>query len=401
MSSKHQGQSPRILFLDQSGSLGGAELCLLDIARQYRDRSMVCLFTDGNFRIRLEQEQIPVQVLATEALQVRKESGLLEGLKSLKQLLPMANAVAHLSREFDILYANTQKALVVGAIASLLGRRPLVYHLHDILSPEHFSATNRRLAVTLANQFATRVIATSEAAREAFIAAGGRADRVTVIYNGFDPKRYQLQGTDIQNLKQQLGLEGRFVVGSFSRLSPWKGQHVLIEAIAACPNDVVALLVGDALYGEQDYVTQIKAQVEALNLQERVRFLGFRSDVVPLMHACDVVVHTSTAPEPFGRVIAEAMLCGRPVIAAEAGGVKEVVSPGKTGWLIPPENPQLLTATMLHCRAFPEVARAIAQQGQLQASQRFHIDTIHAQIEELLSHEYSDPLAHQYLPSRS
>ncbi len=401
MSSKYQGQSPRILFLDQSGSLGGAELCLLDIARQYRDRSLVCLFTDGNFRIRLEQEQIPVQVLATEALQVRKESGLLEGLKSLKRLLPMANAVARLSRDFDILYANTQKALVVGAIASLLGRRPLVYHLHDILSPDHFSATNRRLAVTLANQFATRVIAASEATRDAFIAAGGRADVATVVYNGFDPRRYQLQGTDIYRLKQQLGLEGRFVAGSFSRLSPWKGQHVLIEAIAACPDEVVALLVGDALYGEQDYVAQIKAQVEALNLQERVRFLGFRSDIVPLMHACDVVVHTSTAPEPFGRVIAEAMLCSRPVIAVEAGGVREVVSPGQTGWLIPPESPQILTETILHCRAFPEVAGAIAQQGQFQASQRFHIDTTHAQIEELLSHEYPDPLAHQYLSSRS
>ena len=106
-----------------------------------------------------------------------------------------------------------------------------------------------------------------------------------------------------------MGLGDRFVIGHFSRLSPWKGQHILLEALVHCPADVVAILVGDALFGEQDYVQTLKAQVESLGLQNRVHFLGFRSDIVPLMHACDVVAHTSTAPEPFGRVIAEAMLC--------------------------------------------------------------------------------------------
>lgn len=391
---------PKILFLDQSGNLGGAELCLLDIATKYRDRSLVCLFTDGEFRTRLEQQQIPVRVLAANPLHVRKESGLLDGLKSLSQVLPMATAVAHLSRSFDLIYANTQKALVVGAIASLLSQRPLVYHLHDILSPEHFSATNRRIAVTLANRFAFQIIANSHAARTAFIAAGGRAELTSVVYNGFDPNRYQAQASPVAALRQQMGLDGRFVVGSFSRLSPWKGQHVLIEAIAACPEDVVALLVGDALYGEQEYVEQIKSQVATLGLQERVRFLGFRSDVVPLMHSCDLVAHTSTAPEPFGRVIAEAMLCGRPVVAAAAGGTPEVVETGKTGWLISPEDPAGLATAILHCRTDPEAAQAIANKAKSQAIQRFHIDTTYSQLEQLLTYEHPHDLSHQYFPSR-
>ena len=371
-----------ILFLDQSGNLGGAELCLLDIAKPYRDRSLVALLSDGPFRQLLEQHQIPVQVLAARPLSVRKQSSWIKGVGSLAQLMPLVAKVVQLSRDYDLIYANTQKALVVGAIASWVSRRPLVYHLHDILSADHFSRSNRRLAVTLANR-AALVIANSKASQIAFVEAGGRAEITQVVYNGFEPENYQ-DGTAAESLKQQLGLDGHFVVGHFSRLSPWKGQHILLSALSECPEDVIGLFVGDALFGEHEYVQQLQAQVAALGLQSRVRFLGFRSDVVALMSACDLVAHTSTAPEPFGRVIVEAMLCGRPVVAAQAGGATELIDSGSNGWLIPPENPQQLAAVIKACRAQPEQTQAIAHQAQIQASQRFHLHTINQQIAQLL-----------------
>jgi peptidoglycan/LPS O-acetylase OafA/YrhL/glycosyltransferase involved in cell wall biosynthesis len=374
----------KILFLDQSGKLGGAELCLLDIAKFYRDRALVCLFTDGLFRTELEAQQVPVCLLATESLQVRKDSGFVKGLQSLGQLLPLVSQVVRLSRDYDLIYANTQKALVVGALASLMSRRPLVYHLHDILSLDHFSSTNQRLAVTLANRFAKRVIATSHAAQKAFIEAGGRPEITTVLYNGFDPKAYLANYADANQIRQQLGLEGRFVVGHFSRLSPWKGQHVLLEALASSPAKVTALFVGDALYGEQEYVRQLHAQVAELGLQDRVRFLGFRSDVVSLMTACDLIAHTSTTPEPFGRVIVEAMLCGRPAVATEGGGVMEIIEPEVNGWLVPPEDPKSLAAVITHCHDQPAAALAIVRTAQADASQRFHLKKTHQQLDQLL-----------------
>lgn len=373
----------KILFLDQSGELAGAELCLLDIVQPYRDRCLVCLFTDGPFQATLKERGVPVQVLATKPIQVRKESGLVQGLQSLGQLLPLAMTVARLSRNYDLIYANTQKALVVGALASVLSRRPLVYHLHDILSIDHFSLTNRRLAVTLANRCASQVIATSKASRDAFISAGGQAEIVTVVYNGFESNLYKVN-TNATQLRQQLGLSDRFIVGHFSRLSPWKGQHILLEALVHCPKDVSAVFVGDALFGEQGYVQTLKAQVETLGLQDRVRFLGFCSDVVPLMQACDVVAHTSTAPEPFGRVIAEAMLCGRPVIASASGGAVELVESDSTGWLVPPGDVQALAAAIAHCRNYPEQASAIAQAAQVEATDRFDLKQIRQQIDQRL-----------------
>lgn len=374
----------RILFLDQSGNLGGAELCLADIAQHYHQNALVGLFAEGPFRQRLEQQQTPVQVLSQRSLQVRKESGWQQGLSSLGVLLPLIRQVSQLARQYDLIYANTQKALVVGAIASLLSRRPLVYHLHDIVSSDHFSAMNRRIIVTLANRFAVQVIANSEASRAAFEQAGGRSDRVTVIYNGFQPEAYQNAELARQPLRQALEVGDRFVIGHFSRLSPWKGQHVLIEALAHCPADVMVLLVGDALFGEQLYVEQLHQQVTALGLQDRVRFLGFRSDVPQLMAACDLIAHTSIAPEPLGRVIVEAMLCQRPVVAAAAGGALELIDHGQTGWLSPPDDARKLADVISTCYGDPVAAGAIAQQARQRAQQRFNLKGITQQIDQVL-----------------
>ena len=256
--------------------------------------------------------------------------------------------------------------------------------MHDILSLDHFSQTNRRIAVTLANARASLVIANSKASQAAFVEAGGRPEITEVVYNGFEAEFYQRNEDNHHQLKKQLGLDGRFIVGHFSRLSPWKGQHVLIEALGRCPEDVTAVFVGDALFGEQDYVQQLHQRVAELGLEERVRFLGFRSDIVQLMSACDLVAHTSIAPEPFGRVIVEAMLCGRPVVAAEAGGAIELVEPGITGFLVPPGEPILLAEVISSCRNQPEYTAAIARQAQTKASDRFNLKTINQQIAQLL-----------------
>ena len=410
----------KILFLDQSGQLGGAELCLADIAQYFskshdencdesRDESrgqksnetcLVGVFESGNFPDYLRQRKISVSILATQPLQVRKQSGLLTGLKNLNRLIPLIKTVVQLSQTYDLIYANTQKALVVGVIASYFSRTPLVYHLHDIVSPEHFSRLNRQIIITLANQ-AALVIANSEASRSAFLAAGGRAKRVQVVYNGFDLSRYQTAAKSRLKLRAELGLADKFVVGHFSRLSPWKGQHVLIEALQYCSSEVIAIFVGSDLFKESDYVQQLKQQIEALGLGDRVKFLGFRSDIPELMSACDLIAHTSTAAEPFGRVIVEGMLCDRPVVAAAAGGALEIIeysqnehgqehgqenSQGhsQTGWLTPPGDVLKLAAAIQAVYQDPQAAGEIARRGQQRAQQRFGLKETHAQINRLI-----------------
>ncbi len=402
----------KILFLDQSGQLGGAELCLADIAQHFSENfdelCLVGLFEPGDFLNHLKQREVPAVVLTRQPLQVRKQSGLLTGIKSIKRLLPLIKTVVHLSQAYDLIYANTQKALVVGAIASYFSRTPLVYHLHDIVSPEHFSRLNRQIIVALANQ-AVLVIANSKASRSAFLAAGGQAERVHIVYNGFDISQYQTVRQNRLKLRVELGLADKFVIGHFSRLSPWKGQHVLIEALQYCSPEVVAIFVGSDLFKESSYVQQLKQQIEVLKLSDRIQFLGFRSDIPELMSACDLIAHTSTAAEPFGRVIVEGMLCDRPVVAAAAGGALEIIEHGQdepdqgepdqsehsqdehsqdehsqTGWLTPPGDATKLAQAIQTVYQNPQQAQAIARRGHNSAQQRFGLKEIHAQIEQLI-----------------
>jgi glycosyltransferase involved in cell wall biosynthesis len=374
----------KILFLDQSGEPGGAELALIDIASLYQKNCLVGLFADGSFRDLLEQKHLPVKILTSESINVRKDSNLLQALTSLWQLIPLIITVAWLSLDYELIYANTPKALVIAAIASFLSRRPLVYHLHDILSQEHFSWINRRLAVLLVNRFVSVAIANSKATQQAFVAEGGVLKITEVIYNGFQPELYANPQTNRDLIRQQLEIEGQFVVGHFSRLGLWKGQHILIEALSHCPKNVTVILVGGAFFGVEEYVQQLHQQVIQLGLEKRVKFLGFRTDIPQLMAACDLIAHTSIAPEPFGRVIVEAMLSEKPVVAADAGGAVELVEHGQTGWLTPPGDVLKLAEIINLCRDQPEKAIAIAKAAKRDAIQRFDLSIINQQITQLL-----------------
>ena len=378
----------KILFLDQSGKLGGAELSLADVALPYRDRCLIGLFADGDFRKLLERKKIPVQILTNNSINVKKNSNLLKSLASITTIIPLVIKVARLAKKYDLIYANTQKALVVGGLASLISGRPLAYHLRDMLCSEHFSPINRFVAVTLANRFAALVIANSQATRSAFIEAGGKQEITQVVYNGFDATKYCDRSRERDTIRAKLGLQDKYIVGHFSRLAPWKGQHILIEALQYCPENVNAILVGDALFGEEEYVRQLRSQVKELKLEDRVHFLGFCLDVVPYMLASDLITHTSTAPEPFGRVIVEAMLCSRAVIGAKAGGVLELIEPEQTGMLVEPGNPQELADAIATCYHKPDFTKQMVEQARSYARSTFDLSQTNREIDSLLQFIY-------------
>lgn len=375
----------KVLFVDQSGKLGGAQLSLVDVASALGPDSSVVLFEDGPCRSRLEDAGIKVQVLKNRTIESRKDGGLWQGLKAVIQALPLIREIAQNAKKYDIIYANTQRAFIFGALAGLIANRPVVYHLRDILSTDHFSIVNIKVAVFIANHWSRLVIANSHATAQSFIQSGGKKALVKVIYNGFDPEVYQSSPIDRDRLRRELNLEDKFVIGQFSRLSPWKGQHILLEALAQCPDSVVGVFVGAALFGEDEYVHQIKQQVSDLGLTDRVHFLGFRSDIPHLMGACDVIAHTSTAPEPFGRVIIEGMLCGRPVIAADAGGAKELVTNHVTGWTVEPGNSKHMATAMIECFEHSDLRESIAHNAYTHACKNFHVDCLKKNILETVS----------------
>ena len=163
------------------------------------------------------------------------------------------------------------------------------------------------------------------------------------------------------------------LVAVIGRIAPWKGQHVAIAALQSLP-DVHLLLVGDALFGETDYVRTIREMAEQPEVRGRVHFTGFQLDLAPLMQLVDVIVHCSVVPEPFGRVIVEAMLSRRPVIASNAGGAAEIVKHEQTGLLTPPGDSDALSSAMTRMLGDRMLAQSCAEAGFTDASKRFRIE---------------------------
>ena len=374
---------PRVLFLDHVGSLGGAELSLLDVAAHFRATSRVVLFEDGPFREALEAKGVAVDIVPLPAMvrSVTRGGGGLRDLLAAPYVLAHAVRVARMARAFDVIYANSQKAAVVGAAAGVLARRPLVWHLRDLMTASHFSRSKRRIAAGV-GRLAARVIANSEATREAFVEIGGRRGRAFTVYNGIAPRPFEADRCrTARALRQTWGVGDAPLVGAFSRLTPWKGQDVLIEALPRLPG-VHALIVGGALFHDDEaFARGLSRQAARLGVSERVHFLGFRRDVPDVLAAVDVVVHTSREPEPFGRVIVEGMLAGRPVVATEGGGASEILTDGRTGRLVSPSAPAALAEAVGGLLDSPAEAEALAEAGRREARERFSLHAMTAAVE--------------------
>lgn len=322
---------------------------------------------------------------------VKRESRI-PGPGAVTAVLGTARAAASLARDYDLMYANSQKAFVVGCVASMFARKPVLWHLHDILDRDVFSRINIGVDVFLANHVATRVIANSEATANALRANGGARARVDVIYNGLDRAVSDaVTSGEAAALRASLGLGSTPVLGLFGRIAPWKGQHVAIRALKLLGDEspVHSVVVGDALFGEESYAAEVRALATELGLDARVHWLGFRNDVPALMRAVDVLVHTSTAPEPFGRVIAEGMLAERPVIATAGGGASEIVRAGVTAWQVQPNDPAALAAAIREVLANPSRAREIAAAGRADALVRFTLDVTLPQTERAIAQAVS------------
>jgi glycosyltransferase involved in cell wall biosynthesis len=203
-----------------------------------------------------------------------------------------------------------------------------------------------------------RVIAISDFIAEHLRARHG-ADpaRLRVIPRGVDERRFDpaaVSPARVAALREAWNVpEGRPVVVLPGRLTRWKGQLVLLDAMASLPGDAIALLVG-----EGGLRRVLEARIGELGLGERVRLCGHAEDVPAALLLADVAVHASTDPEAFGRTVIEAQAMARPVIASDLGAPRETVEEGMTGWRVKPGDPAALAEAIARALALPAAERA-------------------------------------------
>ncbi|HEY4253997.1 MAG TPA: glycosyltransferase family 4 protein [Roseomonas sp.] len=190
---------------------------------------------------------------------------------------------------------------------------------------------------------------------------GTPAARIRIIPRGVDPRRFDpalVTPARIAALRAAWGLpDGRPVILLPGRVTRWKGQGVLVEAMGRLPGDALAVLVGGQ-GSKQDFVAELQARAAALGLGDRLRLAGHADDMAAALLLADVVVHASTDAEAFGRTVIEAQAMARPVIASDLGGPRETVAEGVTGWRVPPGDAAALAAALARVLAMPAEARA-------------------------------------------
>jgi glycosyltransferase involved in cell wall biosynthesis len=207
-----------------------------------------------------------------------------------------------------------------------------------------------------------RVIAISHFIADLIRTRHGVAEaRLRVIPRGVDPRRFDpalVSAERIEKLRTAWGLpEGRPIIMLPARVTRWKGQMVLVEAMARLPGDSLALLVGDA-EERPAFKAELLARIESLGLQDRVRLVGHATDMPAALMLADVVVHASTDAEAFGRTVIEAQAMARPVIASDLGAPRETVAEGITGWRIPPGDAAALADAIGKALALPPAESA-------------------------------------------
>jgi glycosyltransferase involved in cell wall biosynthesis len=174
--------------------------------------------------------------------------------------------------------------------------------------------------------------------------------RVRVIPRGVDPAVFDPAGVAASRTAKLAASwrlpEGMRPVVLPGRLTSWKGHAVLLDAIARLNrHDVVCVFVGSD-QGRHQYARDLERQATRLGIADRLRLVGQCDDMPAALALSDVVVHASTRPEAFGRVVIEAQAMGRPVIASDLGGPVETVRHGETGWRVRPNDPIALAAAI-------------------------------------------------------
>ena len=319
-------------------------------------------------------------------------SSLVRGISPINDLKAFFSLFSLIKREkFDIIHTNTSKAGMLGRVAakwaSREGYRPSIVHTpHGHVFYGYYGTVLSKLFLALegwAANFTDRIITLTQKGIDEHLQFGVGKDRskFTAIPDGVDLNRFTNLKIDPTRKKKELGLppEGVKLIGSAGRLEPVKGYKYFVEAsfrVKKSIPDCLFLLIGDgSLYNK------LQHQIESSGLQQNFRILGWRNDINEIISILDIFV-LSSLNEGMGRVLVEAMVMGKPVVATKVGGIPSVVIDGETGMLVPSKNPRALAEAIISLLNNPERMKNMSIAGKERAK-LFSVEVMIEKTEEL------------------
>lgn len=330
-----------ILYFHQSSEMYGSDKVLLSLV-QGLDRSkykpIVILPSDGPLMEALREDNIECH--ATPLLLAGRKLFTFKGVfKLLINFYKTNRNIAKLvkGKKIDIVHSNTI-AVLSGFMWAVLNKKKHVWHVHEIVEEPIFIS---KLFSWLIYYFSDSVICNSHATESHLYKHKEKlVHKTTVVWNGIDTSVFK----PINNKQDTFGKYNldcnKTNVLLMGRINRWKGQKLLVHAAAEinkrCSNNLHYIFVGSPPNEQENYLTDLVREITELDLLNQVSIIPFTEDIWSIWSICDIAVVPSTEPEPFGMVAIEAMLAKKPVIAANHGGLKEIVINNITGLLFSP-----------------------------------------------------------------
>ena len=337
-----------ILFLEQQAHRAGAQRVLAEVLRALDPDYLpiVGLPEEGPFAEEIRRRGIetflyPLGRYASGRKPVADMTKL--ALRSLYCGWLLARLIRR--RGIRLVYINGPRSLIAGALAARLTGRPAVFHLHLTMT-----RTADIFVTARAAKHVTRILACSETTAAALLANHLELkSKLQVVYNPVRELCAGAGGAAPTGERRADTPNGRaFVVGVVGRITPQKGQHVLLDAALELARRGKTLRVifvgapGPHSFEDDLYLSSLKLCVKDSSLENQVTWAGYQEDPTPLYAACDVVVIPSTVSEGLPMVAIEAMQLGIPVIGSNVGGIPEIVRDGVNGFLVPPHDAKAL-----------------------------------------------------------
>jgi len=215
------------------------------------------------------------------------------------------------------------------------------------------------------------------------------------VYNGLDPYMVikSMSNHDRNIMRNNLGIkDNETLIGMIGNITPWKGQHIFLAAINIILekyNNVKVIVVGKTARGDEQYENDLKQFIKANSMSDKVCLMGFRKDVPELLNAIDIFVHSSIEPEPFGRVILEAMALGKPIVATNFGGTIEQIVHGESGILVPPNDHRKMAEGIEGLLIDQKKAKTLGENALLRLKDKFSIRNMVDGVEKIYSEIFS------------
>lgn len=373
----------KILFAHNTSDLYGASRSLISIV-QSLDPSLatpvVVIPEDGPLKTVLDDLGVEVHVQPSLSIITRSKFNV-RGLVPLLAGIPRsALQLRSLIRERGIDVVHTNTAVILSpALAAKWAGVPHIWHIREsFLEFRRLWPLYARFILALSQ----RVIAISTQVAEQF----PRSEKIALVFNGLDTAEFQVdRGALRRDFRARSGLGDEPVIGCVGRIKlVRKGQEVLVKAAALLKQRGIRaryLIVGAPFPGNEAHLVDLQKLVKELGLQDDVVFTGDMEDVRPAYAAMDMLILPSVHPEPFGKVVLEAMAMGLPVIATRQGGPLEAVVEGETGFLVPSADDQALADRIGQLVADEELRRSCGEAGRERVATHFTVPAMMSRIE--------------------